>query len=202
MDKIMNTEREKKVHAPLTGRRYASVDELMAGESVAHEVRAAVAELDKETMIVHNLIQMRHAAGLTQQQLADLLGKNQSAISKLESSADAEITLDELRAYSQATNEQIILCVGKPMNHVESVKWHAFGIKDHLSALAKMAHGDGDMEQAIQAFFGQAFFNILTILSKCQNEMPNSEDVQVRMKNVGNNAQKQTPMKQKETVAA
>ena len=57
-----------------------------------------------------------------------------------------------------------------------------------------MAHGDSDMEQAIQAFFGEAFFNILTILSKCQNEMPNSKDVQVRMKQIGNpTKQQQTP---------
>lgn len=190
----MNTEREKKVHAPLTGRRYNSVDELLAAESVSHEVRSAVSKLDMETMIVHNLIQMRHSAGLTQQQLAEKLGKTQGAISKLESSSDTEITLDELRAYCQATDEQIMLCIGKPMNHVESVKWHASGIKEHLSALAKMAHGDSDMEQAIQAFFGEAFFNILTILSKCQNEMPNSKDVQVRMKQIGNpTKQQQTP---------
>jgi transcriptional regulator with XRE-family HTH domain len=186
-----NNEREKKVHAPLTGRRYHSVDELLAGESVSHDVRNAVSKLDRETMIVHNLIQMRHAAGLTQHQLADKLGKTQSAISKLESNTDAEITLDELRAYCQATNEQIVLCIGKPMNHVESVKWHASGIRDHLSALAHMAQNDGGMEQAIQAFFGEAFFNILTILSKCQDEMPNSKDVQVRMKHVGNPAKQQ-----------
>jgi transcriptional regulator with XRE-family HTH domain len=195
-----NNDREKKVHAPLTGRRYNSVDELMAGESVSHDVRSAVSKLDKETMIVHNLIQMRHAAGLTQQELADKLGKTQSAISKLESSSDTEITLDELRAYCQATNEQIMLCIGKPMNHVESVKWHAYGIKDHLSALAKMAQSDGDMEQAIQAFFGEAFFNILTILSKCQDEMPNHKDVQVRMKHVGNAAKQQQTLKFSEAV--
>ena len=155
---------------------------------MSHEVRTTVSDLDKETMIVHNLIQMRHSAGLTQSEIADMLGKTQGAISKLESSADSEITLDELRAYVKATGQQITLCVGKPMNHVESVQWHALGIQDHLSALAKMAHGDRDMEQSIQAFFGQAFFNILTILSKCQNEMPNSEDVQVRMKSMGHSA--------------
>ncbi len=197
-----NNEREKKVHAPLTGRRYNSVDELLAGESVSHEVRSAVSKLDRETMIVHNLIQMRYTAGLTQQQLADKLGKTQSAISKLESSADSEITLEELRSYCQATNEQIMLCNGKPMNHVESVKWHASGIRDHLSALAKMAQGDGDMEQAIQAFFGEAFFNILTILSKCQDQMPNSKDVQVRMKLIGNSIKQNQNTKFTESVLA
>jgi ribosome-binding protein aMBF1 (putative translation factor) len=105
-DKNMNIEREKKTHAPLTGRRYDSVQELMAGESVSHEVRSAVAELDKETRIVDNLVQMRKAAGLTQQQLAQKLGKTQGAISKMESSLDSEVTLDELRSYRKFFGNQ------------------------------------------------------------------------------------------------
>jgi len=181
----MTTERDKKIHAPLTGRRYKSVDELMSGESVSTEVRTEVSKLDKESAIVESLVQMRRSAGLTQHQLADALGMTQGAISKLESSLDAEITLEELCAYCKATNQQLTFWVGKPMNHVESVKLHAFAIKEHLSALAKMAHDDQDMEQAIQAFFGEAFFNLLNILGKCQNEMPNGKDVQVRMKQIG-----------------
>src|SRR5665213_4328722 len=98
----MNTEREKKTHSPLTGRKYDSVDNFLAGESVSHDVRDLVSKLDNETMIVQNLIQMRRMAGLTQEQLAVKIGKTQGAVSKLESSSDREITLDELQAYSQA----------------------------------------------------------------------------------------------------
>lgn len=198
----MNTDREKKIHAPLTGRRYDSVQELMAGESVSHEVRSAVAHLDKETRIVDNLVQMRKAAGLTQQQLAEKLGKTQGAISKMESSKDSEITLEEMRSYCQATNQKIMLCIGTPMNHVESVKWHAFGIKEHLSLLAHMAHADEDMKQAIQAFFGEAFFNILTILGKCQEEMPNSKEVEVRIKKVGDEPTEKSKTSFRQAVAA
>jgi len=181
----MNTEREKKAHQPLTGRRYHSVDEFLAGESVSADVRSAVSKLDKETMLVDSLIRARHEAGLTQQQMADKIGKTQGAISKLESSTDTEITVEELAAYAKATEQNFAIMIGKPMNHVESVKYHAFGIRDHLSKLAKEAHRNEEAEQAIQAFFGEAFFNILTILSKCQDEMPNGPSIQVRMRKVG-----------------
>ncbi|HNQ73666.1 MAG TPA: helix-turn-helix transcriptional regulator [Verrucomicrobiota bacterium] len=177
-------EREKKTAAKRTGRRYATVEDLMSGEAVAPEVRTKFAEFDRETRIVQNLVEMRQSAGLTQHQLAEMVGKTQGAISKLESSADDEITIRELCEYAKATSQQFVLAVGKPMNHVESVKWHAFGIKEHLSALAKMAHQDLETEQAIQAFFGEAFFNILTILGNCQQDMPNGKEVQVRLRRV------------------
>lgn len=182
----MNTEREKKAHLPLTGRRYNSVDEFLAGECVSADVRSAVSTLDKETAVVETLIRARRDAGLTQQQMADKIGKTQGAISKLESSSDPEITLEELAAYAKATGQNFGVMIGKPMNHIESVKYHAFGIKEHLSKLAKEAHRNEEVEQAVQAFFGEAFFNILTILSKCHDEMPNGSTIQVRMRKVGN----------------
>lgn len=185
----MNTEREKKAHLPLTGRRYNSVEEFMTGESVSADVRSAVSKLDRETAVVDNLIRARREAGLTQQQMAEKIGKTQGAVSKLESSSDMDITLAELAEYAEATGQNFSIMIGKPMNHIESVKYHAFGIKDHLSKLAKEAHRNEEVEQAVQAFFGEAFFNILTILSKCQDEMPNGNSIQVRMKNVGKPSQ-------------
>jgi transcriptional regulator with XRE-family HTH domain len=181
----MNTEREKKVHQPLTGRRYNSVDELMSAESVSPEIHAAVTKLEKDTAIADMLVQARIDAGLTQQQMAEKVGKTQSAISKLEGSSDKEITLDDLAAYTAATNQNFAILVGRPLNHIEAVKYHAFGIKEHLSALAKEAHRNEEVLQAVQGFFSEAFFNILTILSKCQDQMPNNKGIQVRMKRVG-----------------
>ncbi|MGA2869093.1 MAG: helix-turn-helix transcriptional regulator [Verrucomicrobiota bacterium] len=179
------TEREKKTHLPLTGRRYSSVDEFLVGEAVSVDVRSAVSKLDRESSIVDGLIQARRDAGLTQQEMAEKIGKSQGAVSKLESSSDNEIKLEELAAYARATGQNFVVMVGKPMNHIESVKYHAFGIKEHLSKLAKEAHRNEEVEQAVQAFFGEAFFNILTILSKCSDEMPNGNGIQVRMKKVG-----------------
>ena len=187
------TEREKKIQSPPTGRRYHSVDDFMAGEAVSAEVRAAVAKLDQGTAVVDNLIRARREAGLTQQQLAGKIGKTQGAVSKLESSSDLEITLEELAQYAEATGQTFSIMIGKPVNHIEAVKYHAFGIKEHLSKLAKEAHRNEEAEQAVQAFFGEAFFNILSILSKCHDEMPQSTGIQVRMNNIGNPGLSQSP---------
>ena len=181
----MKAEHEKKANLPLTGRRYDSVDEFLEGESVSADVRTAVSNLEKETTVIDNLIQARRDAGLTQQQMAEKINKSQAFISKLEGGTDKEITLEELALYAGATGQNFVMLVGKPMNPIESVKYHAFGIKDHLSKLAKDAHRNEEVEQAVQAFFGEAFFNILVILSKCHQEMPNGNDIQVRMKKIG-----------------
>jgi transcriptional regulator with XRE-family HTH domain len=179
----MSTEREKKSHSPLTGRRYNSVDEFMAEESVSEEVRSAVSKLDQETEVVANLVQARRDAGLTQQQMADKLGKTQSAISKLESSEDRDITLQEIVEYAGVAGITFSMMIGQRPNHIAMVKYHALGIRDHLSALAKEAHRNKEVEQAIKGFFGEAFFNILTILDECMDEMP-KRGVQFRISKV------------------
>jgi transcriptional regulator with XRE-family HTH domain len=194
----MHTEREKKVHLPLTGRRYNSIEEFMAAEGVSSDVRTAVSKLKKETTVVDNLIQARRDAGLTQEQMADKVGKTQGAISKLEGSYDKEINLEELAQYAEATVQNFCIFVGKEMSHIDFVKWHAFGIRDHLLALAKEAHRNEEVEQAVQGFFGEAFFNILTILSKCQDNMPKgNRDVQVRFRKLranGHSRQSSSPL--------
>src|SRR5208282_2483773 len=149
----MNTDKEKKVNSPLTGRRYDSIEEFLA-ESVSSDTRGEIARLDRESLVAEYMVQARREAGLTQQQMADKLHKTQGAISKLESSNDNEITLEEISEYAGATNQTFSIMIGKPLNHIESVKYHAYGIKRHLSALAKEAHRNEEAEQAVQAFFG------------------------------------------------
>jgi transcriptional regulator with XRE-family HTH domain len=183
----MNTEREKKSHQPLTGRRFDSMEAFLAGEAVSAEVRSAVRKLDQETAVVSSMVEARREAGLTQQQMAEKIGKTQGAVSKLESSADMEITLDEIAAYAKAIGMNFAIMIGAPMNHIESVKYHALAIREHLSELAKEAHRNEEVEQAVQRFWGEAFFTILAILGKCQQEMPKG-GAQVRMKTIGKSA--------------
>jgi transcriptional regulator with XRE-family HTH domain len=175
----MNTEIEKKAAAKPTGRRYKSVTELIERECLPDEVRGQFVENQRDTEIVEQLALMRQGTGITQEQMAEKLGVTQSAISKLEAGRDENLTLAQIREYSKATDQRIGILFGKPMNHVEAVKAHALGIRRHLSSLASIAHQDDELENAIQGFFGEAFFNILTILAKCQDEMPNSEDVKI-----------------------
>jgi transcriptional regulator with XRE-family HTH domain len=180
----MNTETEAKVPAKATGRRYKSVTDLVTGEGLSTEVKKAYAELERSTGIVERLAVLRQGAGITQEEMAKHLGVTQGAISKLESGTDQELTIREISEYSRITGERIGLCFGKPMNHVEAVKAYALGIRRHLSSLAEIAHQDEELETAIQGFFGEAFFNILTILEKCQREMPAGRDFEVQIQSM------------------
>mgnify|MGYP000847092497 FL=1 len=189
----MNTELEKRGPARPTGKRYASVRDLLRGEKVASDVQSKVEELRQETSLTEILANLRVAAGLTQEQVAERLGVSQSAISKLESGRDEDLTVGEIRKYAELTGQRIALMFGKPLSHVEAVKVHALGIRQRLTALAALAHKDEELEPAIQGFFGEAFFNILDILAKCHQQMPHKGGVQLKVEVIGSAAPSSKP---------
>ena len=175
----MSTEPKNKSQATPSGRKYGSVDEFMASEGMPQEIRDKVANLRNATKVALQLALLRQSAGFTQEQMAERMGITQSAISKLEAGTDDELTLAEIAEYARATGERIYIAFGKRVNHVESVKLHAFAIKQHLEALAKLANQHEEMQLQIQAFFGDAFFNILNILSACAEQLPSGPDFDV-----------------------
>ena len=79
----------------------------MRGEGVSQEVQNRVKELENETRVVDYLVRLRQAAGITQEDMAKALGVTQSAISKLESGTDLELTLGEIRGYARATEQRM-----------------------------------------------------------------------------------------------
>lgn len=172
----MDTEIENKSPAKPTGRRYASVSDMIRGENIAPEVHQKFADLVSGTDLARQLAEIRQLAGLTQEEMAQQLGCTQGAVSKLESSRDEDLTLGIVSQYAKITGQRVGLVFGPSTSHVESVKGHALCIKEHLSALATLAHKSKEMETPIRAFFGEAFFNILDILSTCQDEMPATAD--------------------------
>lgn len=139
--------------------------------------------LSRESRLTRQLAALRMAAGLTQEDLAAKLGCTQGCISKKESGLDSELDIETLRGYALHTGKQICIEIGKPMNHVERIKMYAFGMRDSMRELAKLAHKDEELEKSIQAFFGEAMLNIVSLLAECQNEMPHPEEIEVIMNN-------------------
>jgi transcriptional regulator with XRE-family HTH domain len=154
-----------------SGRRYKSVPALMNAQNTPAKVREKVQKLAASTRVVDELCRMRTRAGLTQAQIADRIGCTQSRISKLEGSVDRDLSLGEIFDYVKASGSQISIGIGKPLTHVQSVRAHAAGIRKHLRSLADLAKKHDELEPEIQAFFGEAFFNLLKILSECQGAM-------------------------------
>lgn len=166
----MDAENTTKTQAKPTGRRYSSVKDLMRGEGVSQEIQTGVAKLASETRVTKQLACMRHAADLTQAQMAKRMGVTQSAISKIEAGVDEDLSLNVIREYCQAADSRIGVMIGKPLNHVEAVKNHFQGLRHHLTALAELTQGDQGLESNIQKFFSEALFNILNIFEKLQPE--------------------------------
>lgn len=164
-----------------TGRSYATVDDLLKGEFPT-EITEGVRKLSAETHLTRVLAALRVKAGLTQEALAEKMNPvcTQGTISKLEAGRDEDLTLAEIREYSRVLNERIGICFGPQQNHVEAIKAHALAMKRHMLDLTRIAQQDGEMEREIQAFFGDAFFNILSILATCQGSMPGKGPVEFR----------------------
>lgn len=175
----MTAEPQKKEKPQLTGRRYKGVNELVRRDSISAEVKDEFFALKKATRLVERLAVARQRAGITQKRMAKLLGVTQSAVSKLEAGRDSDLTVGHILRYAEATGERIGLWFGKPLTRVESVKFHALAIREDLLTLAKVAHRDQELHTPIQAFFGEAFFNLLTIVAECQEKLPNAEEVEI-----------------------
>ena len=111
----------------------------------------------------------------------------QSAVSKIEAGRDEDITLKHLMKYSMATNERIGMLFGKPLTHVEAIKFHACELREHFSKLTELACNAEELEKEIQVFFSEAIFNILNILIETQNEMPKSRPDEMRLKIIAEN---------------
>ncbi len=155
---------------------------MISGEAVPTEVREKFRHLSDETRITRNLARLRAGHGLTQEQLGEKIGITQSAVSKLEAAKDEDLTLSDIRKYATALDERIGVQFGKPLNSVEAIKLHATWMRHHMLELTKIAAADAEMDRVVQAFFGEAFFNILDILSTCQAKMPNGvEGCEIKM---------------------
>lgn len=162
----------KKTVPTLTGRSYSSVTDLLRGENAGEALQKDVAKRTTQNRISTLLATVRAQAGMTQQELAIEMGCTQGRVSKIERMADRDITIGVIQDYARATMNRITLFCGKPENHVEAVKNHAFSIKKHLKALVNIAEKHDELEPHIQGFFGEAFFNILDILTECQGSLP------------------------------
>jgi len=181
----MNQNPEKLKQIKPSGKRYTSVGDMLNGLSAESNLVEQFQAAQAESRLVDMLVDLRRAAGLTQEAIAEKMGVTQSAVSKWESGKDEDLSVKIVGEYAKAADQRVALFFGKRVNHVEAVKCHAMEIKRHLSALASLAHKDNEIEASIQEFFGEAFFNILTILAKCQEQMPNGSEFEVRLQVVG-----------------
>ncbi|MFZ0828692.1 MAG: helix-turn-helix domain-containing protein [Verrucomicrobiia bacterium] len=173
---IMKSNPTNSSRAAPTGKKYASVPEMMQGEEINKDVRAKAEQLMSESQIAARMAQLRHQKGITQNQMAEALSVTQSAISKLEAGKDDNITLSQIKEYSRVTGERISLWFGKPYSSTEAVNHSAEALKYWLERLAEEANQNPEVQTQIKGFFGEFFYNLFKIVSSCSAKLPIDAD--------------------------
>jgi transcriptional regulator with XRE-family HTH domain len=145
-----------------------------------HDDLALVEELESELsarQVVRALFAMRSARGVSQAEIASQLSCSQSRVSKIENGVDADLSVGELEAYAKALDCDVVLTFQKRHSTaVDRVKQHAFAIKRELDTMAKLAGNDSTLQKGVASFFGEAFFNIVRLISESAKSLPELGD--------------------------
>jgi transcriptional regulator with XRE-family HTH domain len=154
-------------------KKYHNVSEMLADSAPTEEFRQEFETQVAKRRVIKHLIALRTAKGLSQKDIADQVNCSQSRISKLEHGVDDDIRLGDLRAYARSLGFSTgFVFSDQKMTAVEEVKHHAFCIKRLMDRLAQLAGRDEKIAQAVSAFFGEAFFNLVTMIQDSASKLP------------------------------
>ncbi len=153
--------------------QHSSVSEMVQHLS---DDRAFATEFNQrlsERQLVKMLAVLRARAGLSQQELAGKLDCTQSKVSKLESSADADVRLGDLLAYTEAVDHEMrIFLVPKNQRIVDEVQMYALVIKRLLHELIRQAGKDAAMVRGAEEVLMEALFNLGRFVQCAASELP------------------------------
>ena len=107
------------------------------------------------------LFSMRCRHKMTQQQVADKLGKTQGYVSKLEHSSPEQITVSELEAYARALDVALTISFQPRATVAQMVKHHFFQIVRHLDTLCDLAGDDEDLKSGVDRFINEWLGNTI-----------------------------------------
>ena len=155
-------------------KRFASVRDLVKATAANDD---QIREFDRRirgSALVNALVRSRAAACMTQADVAERMDRTQSAVSKLEHSTDAELSLQDIASYMHATGGRLNLGIGKQPNRVERIKELAICLEGELKSLADLSSNSDDraIRQSINGFFGEAWFNFFKILCDATSRLP------------------------------
>ena len=105
--------------------------------------------------------------------MAKKLGWSQSRVSKLESSDDGDLRFGDIIAYLSVLGLELGIVISpREASAVTRVKHHAFSIKRITDQLAELAVGDDTIAKGVARFFGEAAFNLISMLQQSAKKLP------------------------------
>lgn len=143
------------------GKQFKNVPELIKNLSSDNNFIDSVLHEIKNKSISKFLFFLRCEHKLTQGDLAKKIGCSQSRISKIESSYDKEVTVQDLLDYGNALGLELELGY-RPRNVriIDMIKFHAFKIKDYLQRLVDMAKDDEQFQLGVLNTHVEALYNL------------------------------------------
>jgi len=146
-----------------------AVEEITGDQDFADEVRERLRSRD----IIKALVGKRVAAGISQAEVAKVLGCTQSRISKIENAFDADLTLDHLAAYAKVLGREIhMLFTERNQGLAERVKFHVLQAGRALSKLVEMVRDDDAMAQGVAKLHIEALVNFVRLIQQTSEQLP------------------------------
>ncbi|MFN0052428.1 MAG: helix-turn-helix transcriptional regulator [Planctomycetales bacterium] len=156
----------------MNSKEYANVGDAF-GEILGNDASLALKEQIEKRRIVNALAAIRVTRGVTQENIATVLGCQQGKISKLENGLDADLRFSELEAYARATGcEVTIIFSERGRSLADKIKHFAFGIRAAFLKLADLAHKDEAIAKGVADLNAQAFRNINRFLQESSAKLP------------------------------
>ena len=99
----------------IRGQLDKAIDEIFGNPA---EIKTELDRIEEERRIVDSLLAARHAAGLTQRELAKASGMSAAKICRMESGNDAALRLGDVQAYLKGAGASLRLSVRpSPIRH-------------------------------------------------------------------------------------
>ena len=167
----------------MAAKKHTSVGAVVRHVTGEKQAQVALEEEFSKRKLAKALFALRCAHGLTQKQMAERVNCSQSKISKIEHSKDLDLSFSDLVDYTEALKLQLRIEFGEPLNAVETIKYHAFRIKECVDKLTKLAHKDADLMDGVLKFYYEAVRNIAAIFERSASGLakPRKETPLVRV---------------------
>jgi transcriptional regulator with XRE-family HTH domain len=150
--------------------KFKTVAEAAANLAEDPQMEKRVKDEISRNTVISVLVEMRIDKGLTQEQVAQLMGCDPSVVSRIESGSDRQLKWTDIMGYCSALKVTMNILFDDPaVPAADRIKQYVFKIHEdleHLAALAKEVGGEDDIAREIDRFYKQVLFNFLVRFKK------------------------------------
>ncbi|MFH1863305.1 MAG: helix-turn-helix domain-containing protein [bacterium] len=166
-------------------KKYKNVSEMIKDLSTEEAYKESVLKEIDGKKIAKFLFVLRCKHELTQKQMAKKIGCTQSRVSKIESSFDNKLSIQDLLDYAKALDLHLEIGYRHPsFKIVDLIKYHALKIKVYLTQLTVLAKEGEDpkLEEGIAKFHIEALVNLNRFISESFSKLDIFKKKRIREK--------------------